>query len=435
VSEIVTNVVRQPWRALQALVTSPDAFDAGLKRQYPMVMLAPLLFLPLLSPATLALAVPVVLLHFLASRPERHAIVFQYTALVTPFLACATAVGLGNLLRHVGAETDPRRAAGESNPRGRGQARARRTIVVGLGLAALSAAFVTNVAYGPLSPFTAGALDIGRRQRNFPDAVQRALAPRRREMSSRVPGRGAVVASAELLAPLARRDSVHALHHVASGAFTYTQRPYPAPRDVSALVGDMGGRVLLHADTAMTARLAGLVTANRLAVVDAVDDLVVLVRGAEPRVMLTEIGASAEPAFDRTVFDGVLEYVGRLGPPPKVTAGDVVPFSTTWIRRGTLRDVYGVTFVLTDDEGFPVREQPHLLGYGIEAQNRWPNGVPVRDTYRLMLPRRLRKGTYRLGMTVYRVRWNGFTPATPAAGREAPTLDLGTIEVLRARAR
>src|SRR5260221_7577091 len=84
--EILIHLARHPLDVVRAWFTSPaSAADTELKRTYWIYMLAPLLFLPLVSPATLAIALPIITEHFLSNREPQHIIVCQYTALVTPF--------------------------------------------------------------------------------------------------------------------------------------------------------------------------------------------------------------------------------------------------------------------------------------------------------------------------------------------------------------
>src|SRR2546428_13707900 len=84
--EVVANLLRHPVRLAQWMVSTPnDAYDTALKQKYYLQMLLPVLFLPLLSPLTLAIALPILVEHFLSFRITQHMIVYQYTALVTPF--------------------------------------------------------------------------------------------------------------------------------------------------------------------------------------------------------------------------------------------------------------------------------------------------------------------------------------------------------------
>src|SRR5258705_4801460 len=113
VGEVIGNVVRHPVRLLHWLVATPDdPRDSVLKQQYYLHLLLPLLMLPLLSPWTLAIAAPILVEHFLSWRPNQHTIVYQYTALVIPFVIAAAVLGLENLLRLAAGRADWRAELG-----------------------------------------------------------------------------------------------------------------------------------------------------------------------------------------------------------------------------------------------------------------------------------------------------------------------------------
>ncbi len=61
-------------------------------------VLAPLAFLPLLSPVHAALALPSLMLDWLSDSRHQHSIAFHYTATVTPLLFCATVLGIAKLV-------------------------------------------------------------------------------------------------------------------------------------------------------------------------------------------------------------------------------------------------------------------------------------------------------------------------------------------------
>jgi len=79
----------------------------------------------------------------------------------------------------------------------------------------------------------------------------------------------AVVAGPGLLAPLATRPVVHALHHVVTGVYTFSRQPMPIPDSVTAVIADMSAaRLLPLADLATGARLRELIQRNHLVAVE-----------------------------------------------------------------------------------------------------------------------------------------------------------------------
>ena len=119
--EILAHLMRDPRAALGALWTTPgDAADTLAKRQYWLHLLGPVLGTALLAPLALLPALPVIAEHLLSSRIEQHTVLFQYTALVLPFVAIAAVDAVARLSRG----TRPRgpRPCGKPRRRLRGRA-------------------------------------------------------------------------------------------------------------------------------------------------------------------------------------------------------------------------------------------------------------------------------------------------------------------------
>src|SRR5258705_11316444 len=166
---VVLGLARHPIQALSAMFVGGEnaGFDTVLKLQYCAHMLGPFLFLPLASPLTLAIAVPTLATHFLSWRPAQHTILYQYTALVTPFVVAAAVLGLAKLLRRAGSSARPA-------PRGQveplGATRAAHLTMVAL----LAASVIANWMFGPLMGH--GDLQMVRaEERIAPNGKDRAL--------------------------------------------------------------------------------------------------------------------------------------------------------------------------------------------------------------------------------------------------------------------
>jgi uncharacterized membrane protein len=92
---ILRSVLVHPGHAVRMLVS------VGRLR-YLWDVLAPLLFLPLLSPLILVAAVPELLLNMLSHDPTQYSIFYQYTAVITPFLIAAMIGGIAWARRRYG---------------------------------------------------------------------------------------------------------------------------------------------------------------------------------------------------------------------------------------------------------------------------------------------------------------------------------------------
>lgn len=392
--EAAVNMLKDPLRVAASFFSTPgDPADTLLKRYYWLHMLGPLLFLPLLSPMTLAVALPVLAEHFLSSRPQQHWLIYQYTALVTPVLVVAAIRGLGNLARRIGRGT-----AAEAVGR---PGRARR-LALGLAGAALLASVLCNLLYGPLLRQDWIAVP-GLPQANAPSAYDRTRSEFRDRMVRRIPVQGGVVAPFEFLARLASRRDVHSLHHIYTGYYTYSTERYPVPDGIAALILDAGDyKIATYVKPSTPLRLRDLIARNDLRPVDSAGDLVLLLRAPADTVELVRTDAPP-PAMPRAVtYDGQLVFSGFTLPESTATAGGLLPVETCWRRVAGSDRQYMTQLVLMDAEGRTVFSVIRHLGYLLYPVPEFPADTTVRETYRLVIPSNTAPGTYALGM---RVAW------------------------------
>jgi uncharacterized membrane protein len=87
--EIVGFLVTHPWRVVVDLLTAQNA-------EFFWLMLAPVIFLPLVAPKYLMPTIPLQVLYLLTSRPAAHTIEGQYSVSTIAFVFLATAMALGS---------------------------------------------------------------------------------------------------------------------------------------------------------------------------------------------------------------------------------------------------------------------------------------------------------------------------------------------------
>jgi len=95
-TDILFNLLRQPLPALHALLFCSGQTSApGV---YPLLLLAPLGFLPLLAPDVLTFGLPSYVLIVLSERPIMRELGYWHSSLVLPWLMVANAIAWGRLL-------------------------------------------------------------------------------------------------------------------------------------------------------------------------------------------------------------------------------------------------------------------------------------------------------------------------------------------------
>jgi len=418
---VVAGLARNPVGAITALFATPgDAADTIAKQQYYAHLLLPLAFLPLLGLGTLAIALPIMAEHLLSSRTQQHSILYQYAAFVIPFVIAAAVVGTGSLAR---------RAKGSVRP-------------AALAALALLTSLAANWMFGPVLGH--GVLQARHSiQHVFPSPMDRATARYARAMLARVPKRGGVVAGFGFLPALAGRDSVHALHHVVSGKYTYSTRDYPIPSGITAVLGDFAqDRLLPYVTIDSTAtRLQHLLGSNRLAPAEIAGDLMLFLHdagAAPPPVERLAVEPSPGAVLDLPmIFDHVLVLEGWLVPDDGVVPGGLLVFATTWRRLSELDRIYMTQWVLLDASGGAALDHVRDLGGLIDPASGWPGGKRMLERESLIVPEDVRPGVYELAM---RLGWRGDRttglatingPPPPADG----LVRLGPVTILPTSAR
>ncbi len=426
----LANMLRDPVGVALRLFSTPGApRDTLIKQQFHLTLFLPLGLLPLFSPVTLLIAWPVFAEHLLSGRLAQHTILCQYTALQVPFVSAAAVMGARNLIVALGS------GRASKGPR---QKRAARPQSVALDARTTNAVALWAVAtsigcqlwFGPLS---SGKFFItGTRGRHLPTAEERTMAAYRDSLLARVPTRGAVVASFDLLPRFASRDSVHSLHHVLGGTYTLSSRPFPTPQGVSAVVADLSeSNVLGAVSPASALRFLEMVRVNQLVPVAAYGDLILWLRGAGDSVDLVRPAAPArEPSpirFDRQLafIDGAL--TDTLGQP-----GGTVGLSTYWQRTSAIDRFFQVRLDCVDRAGRSRASHDRDLGYVLWPPHLWGINRTVRENYHLVLNGDLPPGDYRV---VLRLLERGPGPPELSAADD-PTrysadrgIDLGHLRV------
>ena len=440
----IVTMITHPFRVLASLVSvSGDPGHTTAKLQFWLHLLLPLGFLPLLAPATLVAALPVLFEHLLAWRPAQHTIVYQYTALLTPAFVAAAVHAYARLARSpAGAAPRATRGAktrgGDRAAKGRGAApavQAAPDVAMrapgALLIVALACALVSQVAFGPL--FGRGMWQTLRSfESTWPSRDERRHAAALAELLRRLPPRGGVVAGFELLPRLVSRDSLHSAHHVFLGRYTFSDRPYPMPRDIAALVCDASDPTLLGAVNATTGqRLQELCALNDLHPSSAIGEALLWTRGARDTVELRAPGLPAIARERPARIDGAVALVGWDPWPESVRAGDALTLRLGWRRVAPVQRLFPIRLELFDAGGTRVATQLHPLGYSVWPPHTWPADTTLMETVRFVMPEDLAPGTDTIALTVQAPGGGGAhlveDPLNPAGGGH---VRLGTVRVI-----
>ena len=158
----------------------------------------PVAFLPILCPVSLVAVLPFLSQHLLSTRPSDTQIYFHYTAELIPFIFYSAVFGLDRLLRRWNRDIR------------------RWPFVVFL----IVIAVVFDLIVGPHAE-TMGHF-LGKRRMTQRDRIKQGLV-------SSLASDAAVVATFEFLPRLVNRSELYSFHHVYSGLYTLSDKPYRLP--------------------------------------------------------------------------------------------------------------------------------------------------------------------------------------------------------------
>ena len=381
-------------------------YDTTLKLEYYLQMLLPVTFLALLSPLTLAIALPAVAQHLLSRRESDHTIVYHYAACVTPFVFAAAVLGMRNLLSLVAGRRPGPLPLETMNART--PARSVGWILTGV---ALVTALTCQFLFGPVFGF--GVLQSRPpAEAHWPSPETRARASCMRAMLARVPD-GPVAAGFRFLPHVVDRPVTYSVHHVYTGRHTMSDKPYEIPRDVVALALDADSTGIFLSFTRWDGggRLRELLDVNRLAPADSADDSVLFLRDAQDPVALFGPGEARPANRRRVTYDGQLTLLGWDTLPASASAGGRLELRTHWMQTGRTNQLYLTQFKLQSQDGRAVLLPPRRIGYTIWPVHDWPSETAMAETYRLVLPADARSGTWSLAMRVIGDDGRGMTVA------------------------
>lgn len=389
-------IVTHPLPAFMALFSSPgDAADSAAKLTLWLQTLAPWCFAPLAMPLAWLPAAPIFAEHLLADRLEQHVIVYQYTALMMPWLAAGSVAAVAWLAR-------PPRGARAAAAGGEGA----RTVAAAPGAARalpyavlmLLAAALAQWRWGPFTA-AADALPVARPQHVVPDGTDRAMRPWRESLVQRAIAGEGIVAGFETMHRFYPRTHLIAAHHVLGGVYTFSDIPYPVPHGIHAALLDTGTGLLMDwIDSDSPRHWRELTGANRLVPVEEHGDLTLWLSGGDDTLALVAPGRVSTPLTRPISFEERLRLLGVELPEGPVAAGGEVPLVTCWQRHGELDGMVELAMALRPLDGeVPQRKlavHSRFLGYGLWAVDDWDADVVMAERYRWVLPDDLPAGNY-----------------------------------------
>lgn len=365
-SEIITTLVTRPQYVLQHILTLP-------KIEFVLLLLAPLVFIPLLSPEILMLAVPTLAISLLSDLDVIYSIKYHYTAPALAFLFFAMVIGLERILSWNAL-----------------QAR-NRAWCAALGVLLLAASTMNYylVSPGPLS-------------RNY-DATRYALTAHTwigESIFRLVPNDAIVVAQTGLIPHLTNRRRVY--------EFPGTEFPWQAEYLIADTSGSWYQRFRRQWDERLNSGYFQFIAQN---------DGFLLAR----RI--------ASPNFPDLLFgDRIALYRSAMVFAQTLRGGQPVFVQLEWLALENIREHYLVEIRITDDRGHSWLHGRFSPCFDFCPTEKWDADKFVSDYQNLDLPPTMPTGVYTVTGALYDPAREKYLPVTDRAMRSfGDQASIGTL--------
>jgi uncharacterized membrane protein len=195
IPQVILGIATHPLKTLQ-IMTQPQ------KINFIRSLMAPLGFLPLLSPLTWIPALPIAAQRLLSNRATEFVIVYHYQAEFIPFVFFSAIYAIKRLRQSH--------------------------------LKALNILPVIILATFPLLALTISLTELVSRT-SQQQIASPSLIKAQQNFIREVPSNASVVATFQLLAPLAKHQNLHSIHHITTGCYTLSGKNYPIPENIDII--------------------------------------------------------------------------------------------------------------------------------------------------------------------------------------------------------
>ncbi len=267
--EIAFTILRHPLKTLQ-LITEPA------KLSFLKELFAPLGFLPLLSPLTWIPAGLILAQRLLSNRPTETVTIFHYQAEFIPFVFVSTIYAIRRL-----------------------QALPIRILNVMPKILAIGFPILAAIAGGVI-PLTCHYW--------APPAAGLPLIKAKQTIVKSIPETARIAATFEFLAPLSGHDALYSLHHISSGTYTLSTKPYPTPKTLDTILLDTNDRLTFSPNgfyqPTTYLRLQGLLKTGHWKLLAHAESMLALqrVEAQDPRLPLAQQVAAIPKTASTNIF-------------------------------------------------------------------------------------------------------------------------------------
>ncbi len=344
-------------------------------------LLAPVIFLPLLSVKEMLLPLLVLLRQAFSTNFQHHRLILHYPMLILPYFYIAAAFGLKKVI----------------NSTGRGAAIFNRGFPPLIILVALS----SNIWFGPIN--NAGSYLLRTAEQ---EPSRKADA-----MLTLIPDDASVITTFNYSSHLANRRRLYSYHSVTDNNPSLPYKGYRLPRDIDYALIDFSDSMTsqYYSDRDSDVRARDFFAGGKWGIIDSADNTVLLKNGggSRPLYSIVESNRAGKPVFTINNM-ALLDYTA-------VKNGDFIDTDFHWGCLGPINDDIFILFRVIGPDGKEVHRSIKRACYGVYPTYRWKQGEAIEDGYRIFLPKGKvpRGNTYTLKMSLVSPRNIGGLEISP----------------------
>lgn len=319
----------------------------------------PLSFIPLLSPLSLLLSLPLFLQHLLSFRQTEVTIYYHYMAEMIPLIFIAFVFGIRNLLKLRWIKK---------------QERLFQWYIVFLSLAAV-------IHLGPLFRLPRYCMKVS-------DKKETSLI--KEGFVKKIPANAPVVATFQFLSHLSGRPEIHSIHHQFSGHYTLSNKPFKLPETVRYALLDFDDSI-----TFMTfykrgnyRNLLRFFSEGTWGVVDVKDNIVLFVKDAVNKYPLYRI-LQSEPKPVLPFAKKIEDEIEFLGIDIHEQKEGMLQLTLYWRALKKMNREWNIFFDFLDSDGVMQYELFRPLCYRIYPTQAWDPGEIIEEQVYMTVPKKL----------------------------------------------
>jgi uncharacterized membrane protein len=354
---IVINIITHPQLLLNSLITPQNG-------KYFLEVLFPVAFLSLGGLKEFLICGLSLLQHLISTRGNEHTIFFHYTSTVTPFVYISAVWGIARCLRLPKASSL-------------------------LWILPVACTIVANFSYGPISTH----------KYYIEQVVKDEMDDYKKELLIKIPKDASVVSTFEFSPMLAGRYYYYTFHYIYSGLY-HTGAPYPVPENIDyALINFVDPRMIGFHREQSDLNTRHFLEDNRYGVVDMLSNVVLFKKGYRGDLWLYRIGPSV-PSSGSMIEVGQQIEMRTFETHLLNGSHRILDFVFHWVPREASKTIW-MDLSIQDKQKKEVFYDVRPLCYDIYPSKRWQKGEEILDHYRMLLPKSIKPGAYKLSLEFF----------------------------------